>query len=249
MMVDAKKLLDQLISGQVAGGGFSGKGFDQSQLGGLARTLGQGGFGGVGGGALAGGLAGILLGSKKGRKLGGSAVKLGGLALVGTLAYKAYQNWQSGQRPEAQSASEVAAALPPPRDTPFNPTGQDAQESLARNMLRAMIAAAKADGHIDATEQANIFSKMDELELTADDKAFVMDELRKPLDVEAVAKCARTPEEAAQIYTASLLAIDVDNAAERGYLGLLAARMNLDPALVDHLHRTLESAEKVPVAT
>lgn len=246
-MVDAKRLLDQLIGGQVAGGGFSGKGFDQSQLGGLARTLGQGGFGGVGGGALAGGLAGILLGSKKGRKLGGSAVKLGGLALVGTLAYKAYQNWQSGQGPDARPApAENAGALPPPRDTPFTPTDRAAQESLARNVLRAMIAAAKADGHIDANEQANVFSKMDELMLTAEDKAFVMDELRKPLDVEAVAKCAGTPEEAAQIYTASLMAIDVDNAAERGYLGLLAARMQLDPALVDHLHATLESAEKVP---
>jgi uncharacterized membrane protein YebE (DUF533 family) len=109
-----------------------------------------------------------------------------------------------------------------------------------------MVAAAKADGHIDAAEQANIFAEMDKLDLDADDKAFVMDELRAPLDVDAVAKAARTPEEAAEIYTASLLAIDVDNAAERGYLALLAARLRLDDKLVEHLHATVEGAtEKV----
>lgn len=88
---------------------------------------------------------------------------------------------------------------------------------------------------------------MDKLTLDADDKAFVMDELRKPLDVDAVARGARTQEEAASIYAASLLAVDIDNASERAYLGLLAARLNLDDALVKHLHATIEGAT-VPAA-
>ena len=41
---------------------------------------------------------------------------------------------------------------------------------------------------------------------------------------------------ATEIYAASLLAIDPDGAAEQGYLALLAARLHLDPGLVDHLH-------------
>ncbi|WP_119461006.1 DUF533 domain-containing protein [Rhodospirillaceae bacterium SYSU D60014] len=248
-MLDAKRLLDQFLGSQ-AGRGLAektGGGFDPSQLGDLARNLGDGlGSGSFGGGALAGGLAGILLGSKKGRKLGGSALKIGGLALVGALAYKAYQDWQAGKRPMAASAPQSDAVLPPPGDTPFNPSTESEQQSLGRHLLRAMIAAAKADGHIDAEEQANIFAEMDKLDLDADDKAFVMDELRARLDVDAVAKAARTPEEAAEIYTASLLAIDIDNAAERGYLALLAARLKLDDALVEHLHATVEGAtEKV----
>ena len=105
-----------------------------------------------------------------------------------------------------------------------------------------MIAAAKADGHVDANEQAAIFSEMEKMPLDPNDRSFVLEELRKPLDIEAVAHGARTPEEAASIYTASLLAIDVDNAAERGYLAMLAARLNLDDALVKHLHDTVESA-------
>ena len=111
-----------------------------------------------------------------------------------------------------------------------------------------MISAAKADGHIDNTEQANIFAQMDRMNVSAEDKAFVMDELRAKLDIDAVAAAAGSPEEAAEIYTASLLAIDVDNAAERGYLAMLAARLQLDDALVTHLQQNVAASTKAPAA-
>jgi uncharacterized membrane protein YebE (DUF533 family) len=239
-MLDAKRLLDQFLgsdAGRRVGQKF-GKDFDPSQLRELAGRFGGGSLGGA---TLATGLAGLLLGSKKGRKLGGSALKIGGMALIGALAYKAYRGWQAGQ-PAARSADRDVPA--PPKDTPFNPSTEPEQQSLGRHLLRAMIAAAKADGHIDAAEQATIFAELDKLDLDAEEKAFVMDELRAPLDVDAVAKAARTPEEAAEIYTASLLAIDVDNAAERGYLALLAARLKLDDKLVEHLHATIEGVSE-----
>jgi uncharacterized membrane protein YebE (DUF533 family) len=291
-MFDAKRLLGQLIASQVGKSyGNHGRGYDRSYdrsfgggygqgsspLGDLARQFGAGG-GGSGG--LAGGLASVLLGSKKHRKFGGSTAKLGGLALVGSLAYRAYQDWQAGQAgrgaapggfagsggfgggggfaggagfvpqagqsPFGQAARSAAPFAEPPAGTPFNPAGESDQQDLSRALLRAMIAAAKADGHIDATEQANIFGAMDKLDLDSDDKAFVVDEIRAPLDIDAVARGARNPEEAAEIYTASLLAIDVDNAAERGYLAMLAARLKLDDALVQHLHRTVEEAGQTP---
>jgi uncharacterized membrane protein YebE (DUF533 family) len=200
-------------------------------------------MGGIGGGAVAGGLAALLMGSKSGRKMAGTALQLGGMAVVGALAYKAYHNWQSGKTVTQSTVPTAQAALPPPPlDTPFLPSRESEQQSLSRHLLRAMIAAAKADGHIDAKEQAAVFAEMDNLNLDADDKAFVIDELRKPLDVDAVASAARTPEEAVSIYTASLLAIDVDNPSERAYLGLLAARLKLDDALVKQLHATVEGA-------
>jgi uncharacterized membrane protein YebE (DUF533 family) len=224
-MFDAKGLLDQFLGGQ------NGKG-------------GPGEFlKGAGGGALAGGLAAILLGSKTGRKIGGEALKLGGMAAVGALAYKAYRDWQSGKEaPATPPAQPSVPMLPAPSGTPFNPSTESGQQQLARHLLRAMIAAAKADGHVDGQEQARIFAEMDKLPLGADDKAFVMDELRAKLDIDAVASAAATPEEAAEIYTASLLAIDVDNAAERGYLAMLAARLELDDALVAHLQQTVVAA-------
>lgn len=223
-MFDAKRLLDQFLGGQ------DGKGAGEFMK-------------GAGGGALAGGLAAILLGSKTGREIGGEALKLGGMAAVGALAYKAYSEWQAGKEvPAAPPAQPSVPMLPAPSGTPFNPSSESGQQKLARHLLRAMIAAAKSDGHVDAQEQARIFAEMDKLPLAADDKAFVMDELRAKLDIDAVAGAAETPEEAAEIYTASLLAIDIDNAAERGYLAMLAARLKLDDALVAHLQQTVAAA-------
>ncbi len=230
-MFDAKRLLDQVLGGHSGG---VGKG--QS-------------LGGFGTGALAGGLAAILLGTKTGRKLGGSALKLGGIAAVGALAYKAYQDWQAGKSLAGTNPPSTAAdvpALPPPSGTPFNPADEAAQQSLARGLLRAMIAAAKSDGHVDAQEQARVFAEIDRLGLGAEDKAFVIDELRAKLDIDAVAAAATTPEQAAEIYAASLLAIDPDNAAERGYLAMLAARLKLDDKLVAHLHESVAVATTSP---
>ena len=228
-MFDAKRLMDQFLGGQ------DGKGAGEFMK-------------GAGGGALAGGLAAILLGTKTGRNIGGEALKLGGMAAVGALAYKAYRDWQAGKATTAAPAAQQSVPmLPAPSGTPFNPSTETGQQRLARHLLRAMIAAAKADGHIDAQEQARIFAEMDKLPLAADDKAFVMDELRAKLDIDAVAGAAETPEEAAEIYTASLLAIDIDNAAERGYLAMLAARLELDDALVAHLQQTVAAAaDRVP---
>jgi uncharacterized membrane protein YebE (DUF533 family) len=255
-MLDAKRLLDQFMgAGQemptnrgafpqqqgAPQGGLEqgGQGGFRDMVGGLGSMLGNN-MGGIGGGAVAGGLAALLMGSRSGRRMAGTALQLGGMAVVGALAYKAYQNWQSGKT--VTQSTVPTPLLPPPTDTPFLPSRESEQQSLSRHLLRAMISAAKSDGHVDAKEQAAIFAEMDNLNLDADDKAFVIDEMRKPLDVDAVASAARTPEEAASIYTASLLAIDVDNPSERAYLGLLAARLKLDDALVKQLHATVEGA-------
>jgi uncharacterized membrane protein YebE (DUF533 family) len=236
-MQDAKRLLEQFLGGGQSSGGGGGGDFLR----------------GAGGGALAGGLAAILLGTKTGRRLGGDALKLGGMAAVGALAYKAWRDWQAGKAPAPAQAAEPARQSPPllpaPAGTPFNPANETGQQTLARHLLRAMIAAAKSDGHVDAQEQARIFGEMDKLSLSSEDKAFVMDELRAKLDIDAVAEAAASPEEAAEIYAASLLAIDVDNAAERGYLAMLAARLKLDDSLVAHLQQNVAAASTNAPAT
>jgi len=242
-MFDAKRLLDQFIgtdSGakRPAGGqGGAASGQDFSQL--------LQGKGGLATGALAGGLAGMLLGGKKKpKKLAKNALTYGGLALVGGLAYKAWRDHQQG-KPAQVTAQPSPEPLPaPPADTAFTPDDPSDEENLARGMLRAMIAAAKADGHVDGDEQRRIFDQVGGMDLDNDDKAFVFEELSKPLDVEAVAEAATTPERAAEIYAASLLAIDVDGAAEKGYLSMLAARLRLPADLVAHLHASVDSASE-----
>ncbi len=237
-MVDTKRLLDQFVG---AGGSAA-----NSAAGAAKGFIGDGGS--FAKGAVAGGLLGLVVGNKKSRKFAKKAATYGGVALVGGLAYKAYKDYKAGQAVQPPPA-QPQALPPPPQDSGFVPATPAAEQSLSRAMLRAMIAAAKADGHIDGQEQANIFAKMDELPLDAADKAFVMDELRAPLDVEAVAAGAQGPEQAAEIYAASLLAIDPDGPAERGYLGMLAARLGLEQGLVDHLHASVAGGAPLPGRT
>ena len=240
-MVDGKSLLNQFIGD---GGSFAK-------------------------GAATGGLLGLLVGGKKTRKMAKTAATYGGVALVGGLAYKAWQNHKANQHPQTQQPhmhqpqmqqaqmpqqhlpqQPAFQALPmPPAESGFIPQTLEAEETLARALLRAMVAAAKADGHIDSAEQTRIFERMGTMPLSNDDKAFVMDELRAPLDIDAVASGASNQQEAAEIYAASLLAIDPDGPAEKGYLGMLGARLKLEPGLIDHLHSTVASGAPLPGQT
>ena len=214
-MFDAQKLLEQFL-----GGGTNADGSKKP----LSPDL----MKGLAGGAIAGGLAGLLLGGKS-KKLASGALKLGGTAALAGLAYKVYTQWQaSKQAAPAEATQPMKDVTPSPVFLP--PVGK-ARQDMSLAVLRAMIAAAKADGHIDATEQQKIFGKLDDMELGIEDKAFVIDELKKPLDIDAVVAAATSPELAVEIYAASLLAIDPDDPAEQAYLSLLASRLKLEPGL------------------
>lgn len=178
----------------------------------------------LGKGAIAGGLLGVLL-TSGGRRLLGTGVKLGGTALIGGLAMQAWQNWKDGKAPG--TAGDAAADLPPP--------AADMDGDFALSLVKAMIAAAKADGHVTADERARIDAELDKLTLDREESALIRAELDAPLDVRRVAALARNPQEAAQIYTASLLVVDQQSLEEKGYLAMLAAALNLDAALVGHL--------------
>ncbi|MEM7022004.1 MAG: tellurite resistance TerB family protein [Pseudomonadota bacterium] len=195
-------------------------------------------------GAVAGaaGLAAGMLMGKKGSKMLGKAAKYGAVAALGGLAYHAWQRSQGGAAApnpggptpgpdadyEAPPANETAF-LPPPQD-------EEATDKLGKSLVRAMIAAAKADGKIDAEENQRIFERLEALNLDPQTKAFVFDEMSAPLNLDAVVADADTPEHAAEIYAASLVAIEADTAAEQAYLQMLAARLGLQPALVDQIH-------------
>jgi uncharacterized membrane protein YebE (DUF533 family) len=171
--------------------------------------------------------AGMLMSGGLG-KFAENAMKMGAVAAVGGLAYKAWQNHQQNQQ-----------SGPTPRQDSFIPptSDQSAQEELGKSLVRAMIAAAKADGKIDAEERDAIFAKLEGMSLSAEEKAWVFDELSSPLDLNAVVSRADTPEHASEIYAASLVAITADTPTERAYLAALATRLRLDPALVAEIHR------------
>ena len=186
----------------------------------------------MGKGALAAGALALLLGTGGGRKLTGSALKLGSLAALGGLAYKAYNNWQAGQSMTPADATDPGSM---PIDQVFGP-GAD-QRSL--RLIRAMIEAAKSDGHIDALERSRIEKKIAELGLDTDIVSLIKERLDKPLDAQSVAAGVASLEEAAEIYLVSRMVIDVDNRAERAYLDDLARALELAPDFVSMLEQEL----------
>ena len=104
-------------------------------------------------------------------------------------------------------------------------------------LIRAMIAAANADGEITADERQRILAKLDEAGAGPDEKTVVERELASPMSTDALVREVRDPETAEQVYLASALAIEPDTAAERSYLQYLAARLNLDPQRAEQLHK------------
>lgn len=231
----AKSLFDSLLSGVqdlTKGGGQSGSG--KGGLSGMASSA-KGAWDSqstLTKGAIAGGLLGVLM-SGNARKLVGTGVQVGGAAVVGALAYKAYQDWKDGK--SASAADTAPAALPPPTPA-FMPQTAEGQEDLALRLVQAMVAATKADGHVTTSERARIMGQLPNLGLGPEAQALIAAEIDAPFDVNRIAALAHTEEEAAEIYAASLLAVYPEAPAEKGYLAMLAARLNLDAGLVAHLH-------------
>lgn len=248
-MFDAKTLLNQFLGGNPGGRPFDpggrdregagGQGFDLGSLGELARSS----LGGMGGGQklAAGGLLAMLIGSKKGRRMAGSLVTYGGAAALGLLAYRAFRNWQEGQKPAtAPVASEAEISNVEPQYLPSAaPAASGEPFELA--LVRAMIAAAKADGHMDAVEQGRLFTEISNMGMDAEAKGFVFDLLAQPVSLDEVARAAQLPEQGAELYLASRLAIDPDHPAEKAWLEALVARLDLPPELVAHLDRQVQA--------
>jgi uncharacterized membrane protein YebE (DUF533 family) len=233
------------------------------------------------------GLAGLFSAKRRSRGMpGGGLVKLGGLALIGTLAYKAYQNRQAGKplldmggaagnlpgtlgavlggnqqqasggsspasslaaagqgtisgsgvnrgstsdtRPSGSDVSRPFGALEVPRNSGFHPASQTEDDALL--YLRAMVAAASSDGHIDQAERARIVRGLAEAGIDPEATRWLERELASPADVEELSANVNTPEKAAQVYAAARIAIDPDTMQEREFLNRLAESLDLDRA-------------------
>ncbi|MEQ8482665.1 MAG: tellurite resistance TerB family protein [Hoeflea sp.] len=231
-MFDPKTLLDQFLGSNVPGtqGTVREKAGQASQL---AKNN-----------PLAtGAIVAVLLGTKTGRSLGGSALKLGGMAAIAGLGYHAWKNYQAGKAP-TDSAKDEPELLPPPSDSEFSAEPADVDSGFALSLVRVMIAAARADGHVDDAERARIHDKLALSGLGDDAVAFLDRALAEPVDMDSLIGSAKTEAQKVEMFTAARLAIDPDTRAERGFLDLLAGRLGLADPLVDHIDATVAAAKE-----
>ncbi|TQV76758.1 tellurite resistance TerB family protein [Aliikangiella marina] len=228
-MVDFKKILNGLSSSDVS------KGF----LGGLA------------GGAVSGALT-----SKKGRKGAKKLIKYGGLAAVGALAWNAYKQYNQNQsNPQSgiptdsvnnnqngNQQSNQLAYWTGLNEQQFENLDETKPQEQSIYILKTMVAAAMSDGHLDPSEYQNIANKADSMGLSNEDRALVFNEISAPMSLNQVIAESNTPELAMEVYTASVLAIDEDQAQGREYLQKLAAGLQLPPPLVQAVHNQISNS-------
>ena len=244
--MNASKILQQLM--QQAGGRSGGTGVDvKGMLDGLSRQLGGGASsqsssdsGGLDMKSLLGGGAmGLLVGSKRGRKLGGKALKYGAIAAVGTLAWKAWQNSRGGQDSQHGAAGAADNAAEGER---IETLQGEYQERRSLELLQAMIMAARADGHIDAEERELITQQIDALGADDELHRWVEQQLSAPLDAQALARQADSPQAAREMYLISVAVIDEQNPMERAWLDQLAQALQLSPELAAELEQQAKQA-------
>ncbi len=198
--------------------------------GGLGQVLEQLGQGGGGNKKLAtaglGALAGALFGG--GSKSLTGALGGGLMALLGSMAMQALQN--SGRKVQA----------PVGLLEPQNERESQEREENARLIVEAMINAAKADGHISEDEVRRIGGHLQESGADGEVLRFVQEAMQKPLQTQAlVAAVGGRQELAAEVYAASLLAIEVDTAQERQYLDQLGVALGLESQVTRELETIL----------
>jgi len=235
--MNASRIFDQLM--QQAGGskGTGSGGVDvKGMLDGLSRQLGGNASASESGARsgsgvdvkslLGGGALGLMVGSKRGRKLGGKALKYGAIAGVGALAWKAWQNYQGSEGGSQAQEGE-----------PVEQLGKQAREQRSLELLQAMLLAARADGHIDDQERELITQQIDALGADQELHDWVAEQMQAPLDAQALARQADSPQAAREIYLVSVAVIDEQNPMERAWLDQLGQALALPDSVTAELER------------
>ncbi|WP_108444692.1 tellurite resistance TerB family protein [Halomonas denitrificans] len=245
--MNAKSILEQVMkqaaSGQKGTGGLDVQDMVNrvtSSLGGSAGGGARRGGGDSSGGGvdmkslLGGGALGMLIGSKRGRKMGGKALKYGAIAGVGVLAWRAWQNSRGDSG--AESGGEAKEGRPMER------LEGASREQRSLELLQAVIMAARADGHIDDRERALLTEQIDAMGADAELHDWVERQLSAPLDAEALARQADSPQAAREMYLVSVAVIDDQNPMERAWLDQLGHALGLDDGMRQELERQALSA-------
>jgi uncharacterized membrane protein YebE (DUF533 family) len=193
--------------------------------------------GGLAGGAAAGGIMALLMNNKSARKFAGKAATYGGAAVLGGLAYKAFQNWQ---RNGGEYDNAAPAQIRVNNEKAFV---EDAlQPAFELKLIQAMIAAARADGHIDESEQGHIFNAVERMEMSNEMKGKVFDLMRQPISIADLVQGVENIEQKSELYLASCLVMNPDHAAELAHLDELARALSLPAGLAQQLQSQASQA-------
>lgn len=155
--------------------------------------------------------------------------------------------------PAPRAPAKPAPAVPPPRSPPLPRGGGSTPAAPAPRtpppappppsegllLVRAMVAAAKADGRLDAAERKAILERLEIAGLGAAERDVVLAEFDRPATPEALGKAVKDPLLAARVYAAAAAAAGERCAAEQAFLAALAKALKLDAPAVAAIERQL----------
>lgn len=186
---------------------------------------------------LAGGVAGALLAGggvrfdSKGRGPLGKAARPGGAAIIGGLAWNAYDQYRAGVAAGAGAPADGPQWHDIPRDA-FQPVSAAPAARRDLLVLRAMITAAYADGHVDTDERVRVYQRVKALDLSHAEKGLLMEEISQPLELYQLVQQVSDRALATEVYLAAALVADTPSPAHRLFLQDLAEQLALPQALV-----------------
>lgn len=188
--------------------------------------------------ALGGGLGGGRRRNRRGSLTGlprGLEGKIG-MGLIG-LAVAAFEHFHQQQSAPAASGPATPPMPPPP------PPADDTGNAQSLHVLRAMIAAANADGLIDAQEREGIVGRARDAGMAPDQVAALDAEFRAPLPLDRL--IAQTPDDLREeVYVAALIGMNADTDAEHRFLEQLTTGLRLDASAQRRIHEQLGLTEK-----
>ncbi len=160
-----------------------------------------------------------MLGSRGGRRFIGDIAQTGAVAALGALAYKTWME-RRGKKARGDLVAEARAA-----GFPIDPA-TDPDFALA--VVRAMLAAAYADGVLDAQEQTMVDAAMAKADLAPSERAMLANEIPQEETLRLLAAAAKTPHHAAELYAAAVVSAGELNDRETDFLAKLADRLGLN---------------------
>lgn len=196
----------------------------QSMMGGAmsgGRGASGGGMGEILGPAVLGGLISAILPGKS-----GGMMRVGGSTALATLLWNKYKDrvMPSAPQPQASPARPQAAAA---GTDFFSATSASTPNPVLIRLIRAMVFAAKSDGHIDDNEKQAINTRLSQMGAGPELAKIASNAINEPLDPALVAAGVSDPEEAMTIFVASCSVINLDHFMENSYIDALAVALGI----------------------
>jgi uncharacterized membrane protein YebE (DUF533 family) len=250
-MFDAKSLLDSILGGQTAQQATAAAQSAGSTVAGVVSQAEESLKGTSAGEALtgaknfaeqnptaavavAGGLAAVLLGTSTGRSMAAGGVKLGGIAGLGGIAYKAFSNWQQSKPLMEGVPGLEQLTAPAPTGSGFH--ADDHSHDTAQLIVRAMVATAVADGTIDPAQRATLVAQMQRAGLGSEESAFLEEAIARPMSVDEIARgVSGNSELAAQVVAAASLVANPANVKEKDFLTRLRTELGMSADLLSQI--------------